>query len=312
MFKFINGSRVVFLGDSITANGTYMRRVLQYYRENTDIRFEMYNAGVSGDNATFGSARLYETVDIFNPTDIVIMFGMNDVSRLLYGAKATADNILDRRASIDKCISSVLTIARTYKNRGVRVVLCSPTVYDEMTEEDAPNLIGVESALYEIGERISAICEDSGFMFVDYNRPMLEILKKLSKNGQTYINPDRVHPSHLGHELMARIFLRDQGFDVEIPDSIEKMQSLADRPFGDWEDQRYMLERKVVSGSFIDRCLYKCVKKADNIRQLIKNFPKEQITPFMESQFELYEKRESALDENINNLKDFTSSIYGI
>ena len=107
MDKFENGSRVVFFGDSITARGTWMRRVLEYYRKNTDIRFEMYNAGVSGDNATNATSRIYDTVLSYEPTDVVVMFGMNDVERNYYTEFPSDTAVTERRAMIDICLKKI-------------------------------------------------------------------------------------------------------------------------------------------------------------------------------------------------------------
>ncbi|MBR2465630.1 MAG: hypothetical protein IKB38_01705 [Clostridia bacterium] len=308
MFRFENGARVVFFGDSITANGTWMRRILQYYRENTDLRFEMYNAGVPGDNASAAQGRIYETVLPFDPTDVVIMFGMNDVGRNYYGVPLTGDCVIERRAMIDKSIISIKSIINNLRSLGIRVILCSPTPYDELSDIKEINRIGVEAALFELGERLKVYAKENDIPFIDFNSAMLEILKKLSKTNKSCIGPDRVHPTPAGHELMAALFLAAQGFDVEIPRTYEKMCTLAEQPFDEWENKRYALEKKVVNGSFVDRCLYHGVKNSDNIRQIIRDFPKEMRTPFMEEQFRAFDERDLHYTENIKALIAHTKS----
>ena len=268
--KFENGSRVVFLGDSITANGTWMRRILQYYRANTDIRFEMYNAGVSGDTASGALQHMKETVLRYNPTDVVVMFGMNDVWRTFYKGDVTEEVVLNRRMMIDKSVFSIKEITNELSKLNVRVILCSPTIYDELTDSETENFVGVQAALKEIGERAKFFAKERGLLFVDFYSKLFEISKNLYKNGETYIGVDRVHPTPLGHELMARVFLEAQGFDVEIPKNLDTMRELSNRPFDEWEQKRYSLERRIVLAAFIDRCLFPAIKSGEKVLSLAK------------------------------------------
>ena len=58
MYRFSEGARVVFFGDSITHGGAWLRRIYDYYLTQAKIRCEMYNFGVSGNTAERGYARI--------------------------------------------------------------------------------------------------------------------------------------------------------------------------------------------------------------------------------------------------------------
>jgi hypothetical protein len=75
---------------------------------------------------------------------------------------------------------------------------------------------------------------------------------KLFREGQTMVCPDRIHPVAEGHELMARLFLQAQGFDVALPDSWEQLQSLAQVPHDEWENRRYQLETEANCNMYVE------------------------------------------------------------
>ena len=308
--KFENGSRVVFLGDSITANGTWMRRILQYYRENTDIRFEMYNAGVSGDTASGALQHMKETVLRYNPTDVVVMFGMNDAGRTFYKGDVTEDAVLNRRMMIDKSVFSIKQITNELASRKIRVILCSPTIYDELTDSAEENFVGVQTALREIGERAKVFAKESKLLFVDFNSKLFEISKNLYKSGETFIGGDRVHPTPLGHELMARVFLKTQGFDVEIPTSLDAMKELSNHPFDEWEEKRYALERKLIIPKFVDRCLFGGIKKSENVEKLAKEYAEKCTSDFIKNSIGLYPDYAENEEKHISELVAHTKTAY--
>ena len=220
---FDTHSRVVFLGDSITANGRFIANIFDYYKENLPERqVKLYNYGVPGDSAA-GCLRMERhrlLLDLFKPTEIVLMFGMNDIGRSYY-----ADEVRDTVAaqvSARKCklrhTDSMLTIARFFAEKGLPVTLCSVTPHDEITPLESPMLVGCHGALRDIYARdllaLAPYIKDT----VDFGGPMNDLLSGLRETGgNSFIGPDRVHPTDMGHDVMARIFLCHQGADVAMP-----------------------------------------------------------------------------------------------
>src|SRR5438270_4191301 len=85
-FAIRDGDTVVFLGDSITAEGTYGKIIENF----TLLRFPQYkvhflNAGWGGDTAAGGLARLERDVFARGATVLTVAYGINDIG---WGAKA--------------------------------------------------------------------------------------------------------------------------------------------------------------------------------------------------------------------------------
>ena len=129
MTQFTKDSVVCFLGDSITQNGTWIRRIYDYYRLEQKIPCKIFNCGVGGDQASKGRFRLYETVFCNNPTHVVIAFGMNDVGYNTYTQEPLSDTaVMDRRRKLDTSIAFQRAIAAQCINRGIQVTFCTPTL----------------------------------------------------------------------------------------------------------------------------------------------------------------------------------------
>ena len=212
MYRFGKDSTVCFFGDSITANGGWIRRIYDYYRLERKIPCKLFNCGVPGDRAEHALWRLDETVFCYHPTDVVVAFGMNDCGYTLYTeAPLTDAGVMERRRHLDTCITSLRQIAGRCASRGIRVIFCTPTLPDEMMDSPAPAYRGAAAALLELSLRIRAQAEELGTPVIDFSTPFRDMLLKLYPEGKSIIGPDRVHPLPEGHELMARLFLRGQG-----------------------------------------------------------------------------------------------------
>ena len=224
--KFEKNARVCFVGDSITANGTFMGKIFDYYTTKyPELNVRMYNCGVPGDSATGCLPRLEDTVYRYNPTEIVLMFGMNDCRRFNFGLE---DKIEAMRIASDarhKHFASMIKLCRDFREKGLPVTLCSATPYDEISDMECENFKGCNGELRHYFMTDKYILQGLGFSFkniIDLNTPMTRLLCELKAMGaQSFIGPDRVHPTAYGHEVIARIFLASQGFNVEVPSAYE-------------------------------------------------------------------------------------------
>src|SRR5438045_4051571 len=71
--------RVAFFGDSITHQDLYTTFVATYYLNfKPELNLSFLNAGVGGNKLADAIARVDRDLVPFNPTAIVIFFGMND------------------------------------------------------------------------------------------------------------------------------------------------------------------------------------------------------------------------------------------
>lgn len=241
--RFTKDSVVCFLGDSITANGGWIRRVYDHYRLEEKIPCRLYNCGVPGDRAEHGLWRLEETVFCYEPTDVVVAFGMNDSGYTAYNEDPlTERGVMDRRRRLDSSVAHLRAIAGRCAARGIRVTFCTPTVPNELMDSPAPAYPGAAAALVELSLRIRALAEELGAEVIDFTLPFRDMTLKLYKQDLALVGQDRVHPLPEGHELMARLFLRGQGFNVTVPDTWEALHALALQPHDEWENRRYQLE----------------------------------------------------------------------
>lgn len=253
MQQFTKDSVVCFLGDSITADGRWIRRIYDYYRLEKKIPCKLYNCGVGGDRAEHGFWRMEETVFCYEPTDVVVAFGMNDSGYFNFKeAPLTDTQLLERRRKLDTCITYLRFIAAKCAKRGIRVSFCTPTLPDELSEVAAPLYLGAAAAVLETSLRIRALAQELGVDVIDFTMPFREFNLKLFKEGKSLICPDRIHPIAEGHELMAKLFLRGQGFDVTLPETWEDLQALAQLPHDEWEDRRYQLEAETNANMHVE------------------------------------------------------------
>lgn len=269
MYQFKDGDRVCFFGDSITHAGFFIRRIYDYYRNTLGVKLEMYNSGVSGNHAFHAIARMEKSLLNFEPTHVVMNFGMNDCGMWLYdGRKVDDECIRQRREQIDGCLKNLKTIADTLTEKGINVVFCAPTIYDELTESDNFCLEGHQAGLKEFGDRVKVLAENYGGNVIDFNKPMLALNKKLFKEGKTLINDDRIHPSLCGHEFMAQIFLKEQGFEISLAETLEELEEIANKPYDEWETRRFDLEQESKASEWVDLCMFHNLTEEEILKKL--------------------------------------------
>ncbi len=310
MYQFEDQSTVCFFGDSITANGWWLRRIYSYYRNYLGKKFELYNCGVPGNTATEALGRMEETLLIFNPTDVVIMFGMNDVGGTYGIQKLTDGHIMTRRRRIDNCLASLNEIATKLAEKEIRIIFCTPTPYDELSENGEKVSSGVAAALAEISGRVYQLADKFGGHVVDFNSEMYKVMKKHFKEDFSMVNADRIHPEPCGHELMAQLFLKAQGFDIDVSSESEILMAMTDKPFDDWENKRFELEQSAKMNDFVNWALCPTIKSSDVIRRIVENYPEKYANEYMKEHFEYYLKKDDQTEENIKKLIEFTRKIY--
>src|SRR5882757_5422251 len=140
------GDRVLFYGDSITAQRLYTRLlediVVSRYPA---LHVEFFNAGVSGDTVNGGSAgaaalRLRRDVLPRHPSVVTVMLGMNDGH---YRTGNEAD-----RTAFDAGYRALLDALHTNLS-SASIFLIRPSPYDEIAH--APGISGYNSVLTGFG-----------------------------------------------------------------------------------------------------------------------------------------------------------------
>ena len=235
-----NGDVICFLGDSITAEGSWEAEFYQTVGRYKDIK--VYNCGVPGSRAALAAEYIYGLCLMKNPDKVVINFGVNDISRWVLGKAYGKD---DGAQIVEKAIEiyaeKIEQITKTVIEYDAEPILCTPVPYDEYTDRIEENL-KCDYALERCADIVKSIAEKYGAKLVDFRTPMLKMIKE-----REIISPDRVHPTAFGYRLMAGIFMAEMGetvqFDINTPFRAEE-----------WNAKRRNAERQLKTLDFIDYC----------------------------------------------------------
>lgn len=217
--RFPKDARVMFIGDSITCNGTFIAHIQEYYMTRFPAdRVKLYNAGVSGGNV-WGSALRYLEADLalFEPTHAVLMIGMNDIWRGHYMAKEHYTDIKTERNRL--YFEGVALLAEKLYERGIPLIFCTPTPFDDEMACEAEAGKNLAMALTGYGHFCAGLAEKYGAPVVDFNSAMTFFNRERQKKDPAFslVGADRVHPTAEGHAFMASVFLRAQGF-TDLPE----------------------------------------------------------------------------------------------
>src|SRR5437667_2219542 len=206
-FALRDGDRVVFYGDSITDQRLYTTFTETYVITRfpkLDVSF--VHSGWGGDRVTGGGGgpidlRLPRDVFAYKPTVLTIMLGMNDGSY-----RAFDEKIFDAYAKgYQNIIDSVKEALP-----GLRITVIQPSPFDDVTQP--PRFEGGYNAvLVRYSQFVTALAEREKLSVADLNAPVvvaLENAKATDAEAAKKIIPDRVHPSPVGHLLMAAELLK--------------------------------------------------------------------------------------------------------
>jgi len=212
---FGTGARVCFVGNSITNNGEFHHNLLLYHITRfPDRPVNFYNCGISGDNTGGVLNRMDDDILIRRPTHAVIMLGMNDVQRSLYGEKKTMnpDTLKRRDEAIRLYKVNLEKIISVFLSKNISVILEKPTIYDQTANLAAENNFGVNDALKTCADFIGELALKYGLRTIDYWTIMEQVnLKMQSKDPSvTLTGPDRIHPASTGHLVMTYQFLKSE------------------------------------------------------------------------------------------------------
>lgn len=200
-FALKNGDRVVFYGDSITAQRFYTRFAEEFIVSRyPDLHIGFFNAGVSGDTVEGGHSgdmetRLKRDVLPLHPTVVTIMLGMND------GRYTTAyeRNFEQYAAGYRKLIAALRR-----EIPGVRLFLITPSPYDEIAHK--PLIPGYNTVMLRYGQFVVALGREEHIPVIDFNEPMTDAIRAgmgINPAMAGTLLPGLIHPSPAGHWIMA-------------------------------------------------------------------------------------------------------------
>ncbi|MBP3958622.1 SGNH/GDSL hydrolase family protein [Gemmata sp. G18] len=197
-FFFKPNDRIVFLGDSITAQYQYSTYIELYLTTRMPKgNFAFINAGIGGDTANGGANRFQTHVLAEKPTAITINFGMNDGG---YGAFNPQTN----KVFVEKT-AAMLDMAN---KAGARVALLSPNAVDRRNKSNGKQYVETQKEFYAPLKDLAAKHKVS---FVDQYAltraatDKMEVDDPAAKKAVPYY--DGFHTSPPGGMLMAHAIL---------------------------------------------------------------------------------------------------------
>lgn len=203
-----DGDRMVFLGDSITAQRIHTRYVMNYFAlRYPDAWITFRNSGWGGERAPGGLARLDRDVLSVEPDVVSICYGMNDGGVTHFDRKLYA-SFMDGMTGL---------VARL-KGAGVKVVLLPPGVVDpDRKNWNAPERMAVYNpTLTRFSDGVILLAKRENLPYYDLNRLMLDVQKRAKADDPEFtMIPDGVHPSAPGQALMAYAMLKALGCDEQ-------------------------------------------------------------------------------------------------
>lgn len=214
--KIAKGSKLLFLGDSITDAGRarpvgeglfdpmgkgYVNVVTgllgAWYPE---MNIRVVNMGCSGDNVCNLKLRWQTDVVEQKPDWLVIMIGVNDVWRQFDSPLITESHVhLDE---YEQTLDELAAVGKQLAQGGL--VLMTPH-YLEPNRNDA-----MRAMMDQYGATVKKIARKHDAVFVDVQAAFDQVLQHYNPNTLAW---DRVHPSIAGHSVIARAFLNAIEFD---------------------------------------------------------------------------------------------------
>ena len=202
--------KLLFIGDSITdcdrlceANGDelgdgYVRQVDALLRAHyPQLDVQVLNTGISGNRVTDLEARWQEDVLDLQPDYLSIMIGINDVWRHFDSPHMEQVDLETYTAKLEGLIQKTLPTVKG-------MVVMSP-FFLEVNQSDPMRM-----QMDRYGASAKEIAERNGIPFVDIQAAFDTWL---AHKPTQLLCGDRVHPNHVGHNIIASAFLNAIGFE---------------------------------------------------------------------------------------------------
>jgi lysophospholipase L1-like esterase len=213
---FKDGDKVCFIGNSITNNAQFYHFINLYYATRyPERKVTFINCGISGDVTQGVINRMETDILVHKPTWSVLMIGMNDVGRNLYAvARASEPGIEEKKQqALELYRKNLEIIVLKLLENGRKLILQTPSIYDQTGDLPTENFFGVNEALKTCAGYAQELAEKYKLPTVDYWTILTEVNKQIQQKDPkaTIIGPDRVHPAAPGHLVMAYQFLKSTG-----------------------------------------------------------------------------------------------------
>jgi len=190
-------TRIVFFGDSITqqgaAPGGFITKIDSLCKlENKTGQFEFIGSGVSGNKVYDLYLRMEDDVLAKNPDVVVIYIGVNDVWHKLSSGTGT---------DADKFERFYNAILNKFKEKNIKVILCTPAVIGEKTDFTNQQ----DGDMNRYSNIVRNIAQKNNLPLVDLRKEFLEYGKQNNPENKEsgILTKDRVHLNERGNQLVA-------------------------------------------------------------------------------------------------------------
>ena len=202
--KIQNGGQIVAIGDSITAQGGYLRDMdAVFARQYPGLKIPaIINAGIGGQKAEDLIARFDKDVIQKKPALVTIDIGINDVWHRV--KEPHSDEVLKNyRANVTKMVEAA-------QAAGIRVLLCTPTLIEENASSEG------NKRLIMYCDAVKEIAAEKKCLLADLHEVFLQALARKPADVQgNQITGDGVHMNATGDWLMAGEILKALGVPRE-------------------------------------------------------------------------------------------------
>jgi lysophospholipase L1-like esterase len=215
--------RIVFLGNSITYEGTYVACIETYFITHYPKRhFEFINMGLPSETVSGLSEpghaggqfprpdlheRLARVLALTKPDLVFVGYGMND------GIYMPFD---DGRFGAYR--AGMLWLHGELAKTGAMIIHMTPPVYDEVKG----GIKGYDGVMERYSEWLLQQKDSLGWKVADIHFPMKRYLEGRRQVDTTFaFAKDGIHPDSLGHWIMARAVLSYLGEKVGAAESVE-------------------------------------------------------------------------------------------
>ncbi len=216
--KLKQGDRIVFLGDSITAEGNHPEgfvKLIKYSvdKAHPDWGVETINAGQAGNRVMDLQARLQAGVLDKKPSIVFIYIGVNDVG--YWTARRRVGTTKEQfESGLKEMIGKI-------KAAGAQVILCTPTVRGE--KNDGTNIN--DKMMEEYSDISRRVAVETQVLLVDLHKTFIDYLKANNPTNQEMgiLTRDNCHLNAAGNKLVAEQMLKVFGVPLaEAPVAPEK------------------------------------------------------------------------------------------
>ncbi|MEK6260228.1 MAG: SGNH/GDSL hydrolase family protein [Planctomycetota bacterium] len=203
-------SRIVFLGDSITAAGRYVAcfdtwlELQKFEQKPLVIDAGLPSETVSGLSEDGHAGGKFPRPDLAERLDRVLAATKPDLVVACYGINCGIYEPFDK-ARFEKYQQGMTSLKAHVEKAGAKFIVVTPPFYDD---QRAPKAFSYNEVLDKYSEWLLTRRAD-GWLVVDLHAPMTrEVLKRREADPKFTFQPDGVHPNDEGHWFVAQQVIR--------------------------------------------------------------------------------------------------------